>query len=142
MTRPPPHRVTKPIGVPERPSAKKRAARALVLAALPATQVQVHRKTGLGQATVSRWLSDLKAAGEIHVGGWRRSRHGGPFAARWVVGPGKDAPCKLNPLSPSERNVKRRSREALERDDRSRRLAAALVVRRDPLVAAFFGAAG
>lgn len=143
MTRPPPHRVTKPIGVPERPSAKKRAARAVVLAALPATQVQVQRKTGLGQATVSRWLSDLKAAGEIHVGGWRRAKVGGPFAAFWKPGPGTDVPCNLQPLTSAQRSERRHNRrkkqEAADRADRSARLAAAMVVRRDPLVAAFFG---
>jgi hypothetical protein len=145
MTRPPPTRVTKPIGVPEKPSDKKRAARAMVLAALPATQVQACRKTRLGQATVSRWLADLKAADEIHVGGWRRSKNGGPFAARWVVGAGPDVPCRLQPLTEAQRSerrhARRRRQEAADRADLSVRRDAAMVVRRDPLVAAFFGPA-
>lgn len=141
MPFPHPVPVVKPRGVPERPSAKKRRGRAAVLAALPATPRLLRRRTGLGQATNSRWLADLKAADEAHIGRWRRTV--GRFAAVWVAGPGKDAP-KPEPRSQAARDRARREREraALRADltDRAARLAAA-VPRRDPLVAALFGPA-
>lgn len=136
-----PHPVTvvKPRGVPERSSPKKRRGRAAVLAALPATTRLIRRRTGLGEATVSRWLADLKAADEAHIGRWRRT--GSRLAAVWVAGPGEDAP-RLDPLPQSARDRARRvrEREALRAElaDRAARLAA-LVPRRDPMVAALFG---
>lgn len=133
--------VVKPRGVPERPSAKKRRGRAAVLAALPATTRLIRRRTGLGEATVSRWLADLKAANEAHIGRWRRTT--GRFAGVWVAGPGEDAP-KPEPRTQADRDRARRlrEREALRAElaDRAARLAAA-VPRRDPLVAALFGPA-
>jgi hypothetical protein len=139
MPFPHPVPVVKPRGVPERPSAKKRRGRAAVLAALPATPRLIRRRTGLGEATVSRWLADLKAAEEAHVGDWRRTV--GRFAAVWVAGAGEDAP-KPDPLSQVARDRARRLRERdalrAELADRAARLAA-LVPRRDPMVAALFG---
>lgn len=141
MAFPHPVPVVKPRGVPERPSAKKRARRALVLGALPATPRLIRRRTGLGEATVSRWLADLKASDEAHIGRWRRTT--GRFAGVWVAGPGEDAE-KPEPLSQAAIDRARRLRERAaaraELADRAARLAA-VVPRRDPLVAALFGPA-
>jgi len=141
MPFPHPVPVVKPRGVPERPSAKKRAGRALVLAAMPGTARLIRRRTRLGQATISRWLSDLSAAGDAHISHWRRTT--GRVAAVWAPGPGVDAE-KLRPLSHAARTSRLRAREraAVQADlaERAARLAA-LVPRRDPLVAAFFGSA-
>lgn len=141
MPFPHPVPVVKPRGVPERPSAKKRAARALVLAALPATPRLIRRRTGLGQATVSRWLADLRAADEARISRWRRTT--ARSVAVWSAGSGDDAP-RLDPIPVADRSRARRVRDRLARDaeraDLSAR-AAALVPRRDPMVAAFFGPA-
>lgn len=141
MAFPHPVPVVKPAGVPERPSAKKRRGRAAVLAALPGTPRLIRRRTGLGVATVSRWLADLHACGEAHVGRWRRT--GSRFAGVWVAGPGEHA-AKPEPFSPTVRSVRMRERRrGAELDDLAERAArlAAIVPRRDPLVAALFGPA-
>lgn len=139
-----PHPVSpyKPRGVPERPSEKKRKRRALVLAALPGTQPQIVSRTKLGHATVLRWLKDLHHSGEARIKRWTRTE--GRFAAVWGKGGGEHAPCELVPLDSKERRalakVRARAEAEVEQADRARRLAA-IQVRRDPLVAALFGAA-
>lgn len=129
----------------QRASEKKRRRRAQILAMLPATQLRIHKRTKIGLSTVSRWLSDLVASEEAHVGGWARSPHGGPFTAVYHPGPGEPAPCTLQPMTTAELSRRyhagQRSERARERAEREARLAAALVVRRDPLVAAMFGEA-
>lgn len=144
MTR---HHVIKPKGVPERPSEKKRARRARILAMLPATQLRIHKRTKIGQATISRWLADLVACEEAHIGGWQRSPTGGPFAAVYYPGPGEEAPCTLEPLSVAElsrRYYLRKKQEAAEHQ-RDIEKAAAWIAdftpQRDPLTAALFGPA-
>lgn len=68
----------------------------LVLSALPGTASDAMELTGLPRVTVGRWLARCHTAGEIHISGWVMARNGGgPFTARYALGPGKDAPCKL-----------------------------------------------
>lgn len=135
----------KPRAVTQRASEKKRRRRAQILAMLPATQLRIHKRTKIGLSTVSRWLSDLVENQEAHIGGWEHSPHGGPFVAVYHPGPGEPAPCTLERMKPAERSRRyhagQRLERACERAEREARLAAALVVRRDPLVAALFGAA-
>lgn len=144
MTRP---HVKKPRGVPERPSEKKRARRARILAMLPSTQLRIHKRTKISQATISRWLADLVECEEAHIGGWQRSPTGGPFAAVYHPGPGEEAPCRLQPLSVKElsrRYYKRKKDEAAQhlRDiEKSRAWIADFIPQRDPLTAALFGPA-
>lgn len=134
-------------GVPERPSEKKRARRARVLAQLPATQLRIHKRTKISSASISRWLADLIAAEEAHIGGWARSPHGGPFAAVYHPGPGEPVPCELEPLprTVSYRRYRDNLRKDREREQADVAKAAAWVStwtpRRDPLAEALFGAA-
>lgn len=134
----------KPRRATQRPSDKKRRRRAQILGMLPATQLKIHRRTKIGLSTVSRWLNDLVDSEEAHVGDWERSKHGGPFAAVYHKGPGEPVPCTLEPIpgavvsrSYHDRRRKERAAELAEREARL----AALVPRRDPMVAALFGAA-
>lgn len=132
-------------GVPEKPSEKKRKNRARILAQLPATQLRIHRRTLIGQATISRWLKDLVASGDAHIGGWLRSRTGGPFAAVYRAGPGKEAPCLLEPMTRAElcrrHHEKKRKDAALEQLDVERSAAWVKDFKpsRDHMTAAFFG---
>lgn len=142
MPFPHPVNVTKPHGVPERPSEKKRKLRAVVLAALPGTQAQIVRRTGLGVATVSRWLADLYDSDEARIKRWTRT--GAKFAGVWGRGAGEHAPCDLVAFDSTQRKDHDRQRKKSEAEqeaqDRARRLSE-IKVRRDPMVAALFGAA-
>ena len=125
--------------------AAKRANRARVLEAMPGTRAQIRERTGLGVATVSRWCEDLRARGEAHVGGWWVHPTGGPAAE--VFHPGRGTTPKRPKLSTDRQRVRayrRRMRASGDWEDvKARRRAeyhARKPVRRDPLVAAFFGA--
>lgn len=128
-------------------SARKQAYREVVRRALPATMTEVHQRTGLGLSTVSRWLAAMHAAGEIHVGSWATPSNGGTsenFARVWHAGPGVDAerpaPRTLAELSRAARQRARKS--GAWEDEKARRRGRwwADRQRRDPLVAALFGA--
>lgn len=122
----------------------KHAYRAVVLAALPATQAQIHERTGLGTATVCRWIKDIRAAGESHIGGWVRT--GGKWGAIHHPGPGEDKPAP-RPKTKKARDRKRRRKDRetgridLIRAQQRKRYWDKKGARRDPLVAALFGQA-
>lgn len=122
----------------------RRAYRDVVLQALPGAQREISERTGLGTATVHRWLKDLQASGDTHIGAWAVHPHGGPIMAIYHAGPGPDVPCTIR--IPSERERTRRHRRALRKsgeweDVKARRRAAyhasKPVKRRDPLMALF-----
>lgn len=130
------------IGVQEKNMSKRRY-REVVLAALPATQTEIRKKTGLSRATVCRWIGDLHKSGEIYICSWKHT--GGPFAAVYRAGKGKDVECTLKPTTIAERSRKyrRRMRQSGNWDDykaRERaRYWARKPIQRDPMIAALFG---
>lgn len=132
-------------GVPEKPSEKKRQRRARILAQLPGTQLRIHRRTMIGQSTISRWLKDLVAAGDAHIGGWSRSRSGGPITAVYHAGPGDEAPCSIKPMTKAELHQRyqesKRKAAALEQLDIEHSAAWVQDFKpsRDHMTAAFFG---
>lgn len=120
--------------------------RETVLAALPATQAEIHDKTGVSQAAISRWMTYLRACGDAHIGDWKeRDNKFGTPQAIYHPGPGADVVCTIRPMTQKERDrrsraVRRKSgdwedRKASERSRYWRDRAP----RRDPLMAAFFG---
>lgn len=126
----------------------RRAYRGVVLAALPGAQREISERTGLGAATAHRWLKDLHAAGEAHIGGWAVHPHGGPITAIYHAGPGEDVPCDVRIMSDRQRS--RGYRQAMRasgewEDVKARRRATyharKPVVRRDPLMVGLFGVA-
>lgn len=121
--------------------------RNVVLAALPGSNADVRAKTGLGLATVSRWLNHLLDAGEIHLHHKLVSPHGGPLISVFYPGP---APAGFVPRLPklptdAERSAKQRARMRKTgdwEDVKARRRAlyyANKKPKRDPLTAALFG---
>lgn len=126
--------------------ATKRHNRQRVLEAMPGTQAQIIERTGLGLATVSRWVADLRAARQARITGWQPTPNGGPLAAIYGPGRGRD---RQKPSSPQPALRVRRYRARLRAsgdwaDTQARQRArywASKPPRRDPLVAAFFGAA-
>lgn len=129
---------------PGRKSGAKHAYRAVVFAALPATQAQIREKTGLGAGTVCRWIKALHEDGEIHIGVWIRT--GGKWAAFYHPGAGKDEPA------PTPKTKAERSRKYIRKAKETGRYEVMLAkerarywkkkgIKRDPLVAALFGPA-
>lgn len=126
--------------------AAKQANRQRVLDAMPGTQAQIIERTGLGLATVSRWVADLREHRQARIIRWVPTPNGGPLAAVHAPGRGRDAPKPSAP-PPAQRVRRYRARlratgEWADRQARERaRYWASKPPRRDPLVAAFFGAA-
>jgi hypothetical protein len=122
--------------------------RAVVLAALPATQADIHAKTGVSQAAISRWITYLRACGDAHIGSWREraSKFGLPMAV-YHPGPGLNVACDIKPMTQKQRDrrsraVRRKTGDWVDRQARERsRYWAAKPARRDSLTAALFGAA-
>lgn len=120
----------------------KHAYRAVVLAALPATQAQIHEKTGLGAGTICRWIKALREDGEIHIGVWVRT--GGKWAAFYHPGPGKDEPAPT-PKTKAERkrNYIRKAKETGQYEvmlaKERKRYWAKKGIQRDPITVALFG---
>jgi len=125
-----------------------RVNRAKVLAALPGSNAEVRAKTGLGLATVHRWLEDLLARQEIHLHHKEVSPHGGPLISVFHPGP---APAGFKPKLPRLPTDRQRSAAYRKRlrqtgdweDVKAKRRAeyhANKKPKRDALTAAFFGA--
>jgi len=122
---------------------RKTASCDLVRAALPGTQGQIMKATGLTQPTTARWLTFMRECGEAHVGAWVASKPGGPPQSVYHAGPGADVACNVRPLSNAEKLRRKHAPGAIEREERRRRAdALAAPARRDPFTAAFFGPAG
>ena len=121
----------------------RRAYRERVLACLPATQAEIRDRTGLTLATVSRWIADIQAQDEAHIGGWFVYPHGGPVAAIWHPGPGETAPKpKLVTEVERTRAYRKRMRASGDWEDvkarrRAEYAARRPAARRDPLMALF-----
>lgn len=123
-------------------------ARLTVRDAMPGTQQQIHKSTGVSQASISRWCDYLRACGDAHIGAWRRSeKYPGVFLAVYHPGPGKDAKCPYKPRTQQDRDrdsVRRRRRSGAWEERKARERAyywAKKPARRDPLTAALFGPA-
>ena len=121
--------------------------RDVVLAALPGCAADVRAKTGLGLATVSRWLNALLDAGQIHLHHKTVSPHGGPLISHFYPGP---APAGFKPRLPKVLTERERSARARKRmrqsgeweDVKARRRAlyyANKKPKRDQITAALFG---
>lgn len=86
------------------------ASQQVVLAALPCTQKEIQTALNLRQEQVRRIVNRMRAAGQVHVGGYRSGK-GGPLASIYHAGPSVDA---VRPPSPTRQEVnqlyKRRSR--------------------------------
>lgn len=122
----------------------RRAYRALVLAALPGSERDVKERTGLGTATVHRWLKDLHSSGEVHIGAWEAHPHGAPFVKVYHVGPGADVPCGMK--AKTGREIRKAMRQSGDWEDvkaqrRAKYHAQKPVARRDPLMVGLFGPA-
>ena len=128
---------------------QKYDARKLILAALPATQKQLREKTKISQAAVSRWCIFMHDSKELHIGDWLPPTKGGPALAVYHAGPGPDAINTLRKLSKAE--LKARAKLLRPELDGIEKLYKPMPVkvqdwrtmpiRRDPLTAAFYGAA-
>lgn len=127
--------------------ARRRANRDRVLAALPGSNADVRLRTGLGIATVHRWLQDLLEAGEIHVHRMSVNPHGGPLISVFHAGP---APAghkiKMPRLTTDADRVKRYRRKLKQTGEWEDLLVKSREYywrkkkpQRDPLTAALFG---
>jgi len=122
--------------------------RTVVLAALPATQAEIHAATGISQAAISRWLTYLRACSDAHIGAWRKgaSKFSQPVAV-YHPGPGLDVACTIKPMTQKERDRRSRSLRRKSGDWEDRKAAERArywrdkPARRDPLTAALFGRA-
>lgn len=113
-----------------------------ILTLLPATSRQLLNAMPMSSATLHKWLTRLRAAGQLHIGRWRRSV--GDLVAVWTAGPGPDAvrPPRRTHAQVVAAYRRRKKKEADEMD--ARRQAAAEIAAlarfdRDPLMAALFG---
>ena len=110
--------------------------------ALPGSQNDIVNRTRVSRITVLRWIGFLREAGEAHVGGWEIT------ASRprpiYHAGFGADVACDKLALDPDERAkvIEARERRMLAAERAKRAAELAQPVRRDPLVAAFFGSTG
>lgn len=120
--------------------------RETVLAALPATQAEIHAKTGVSQAAVSRWLTYLRACSDAHIGAWRRPV-AGPAVAVYHPGAGADVVCTLKRYTQKDRDRRSRAVRRKNGDWEDRKAAERSrywrdkPVQRDALTAALFGRA-
>lgn len=76
--------------------------KAQVVAAMPGTVPEIVVRSGMTESTVKRWICIMRAAGESHIGSWKRSVGPGQFQSIHVLGPGDDAACKLRPFTVAE----------------------------------------
>lgn len=120
---------------------------AAIIAHLPGTLGQIHQRSGVSAAALSRWLPRLVEEKLIHFIDYFPSTHGGPIRAIYRAGP----------KPPRVRVKKPKPKTALQRVRKHRRAARAagtyeetLAARRaksalsrkpkiDPLMQAFFG---
>ncbi len=123
--------------------------RLVVRDAMPGTQQDIHAKTGVSLAAISRWCEYLHDCEDAHIGGWQRSaKYHGVFMAVYHPGPGADVKCPYKPRTQRDRDrdSRRTRRKSGEWEDRKARERAYYWAkkgpRRDPLTAALFGSVG
>ena len=97
--------------------------RETVFDALPGTIAQIVQRTGVGRATVYKWLTALRAADRCFVKSWRRTE--GRYCPRFAAGCSTDAPLPA-PLSGAEHSRKHyvKHRKPIETELRAVRKAA------------------
>jgi hypothetical protein len=97
---------------------KRARAIAAILAALPATKVEIGPRAGLNKTTVLKVMPELHKAGQVHIGAWRPHPIHGPPMAVYHPGPGKDAPDVLPRLTKKQRSERYEKRiKGTERHD-------------------------
>lgn len=119
-----------------------------IVAALPATTVEIMAAASCSQMVVLKWITRLRAeplgtGAHVYLKRWKRT--GGRRAPVWAVGDVPDAPmpARLTDAAYSRRAYKKR--KIVEDEIRANRKAAranakVMSKRRDPLVGALFGA--
>ena len=91
--------------------------KAQVVAAMPGTVPEITVKCGMTVTTVKRWIRIMRAAGESHIGSWKRCEGSGGFQSIHVLGAGFDAPCRLKPFTGAQ--YSKRSRRNAKVDGRA-----------------------
>lgn len=81
----------------------------LVIKAMPATQRELIKKTGLAQGTISRMVRNLHEQKKCHISGWKPTKRGDRMA-RYKGGPGEDVPNTFEPLTSAETSARYRIR--------------------------------
>lgn len=119
----------------------------------PATPEVLIQRTGMGRATVWRWLGIMRdheneADREVHVVKWEFPKRGGNLVATYAAGPGPDVECTLVVITGAEKAERHRTkamksgawehRKALQR---ARHWADRAEKHRDPMIEALFGPA-
>ena len=129
----------------------QKANRERVLACLltqNATQRQIVEQTGLGAATVWRWLDDLVEAKEAHIRAYRPQEHGGPSIAVYARGPKPRTLHVRKPKAMSDlkrtQEYRRRMRKSGDWEETLRRRRGDYWLKKgvpaiDPITAALFG---
>ena len=120
-------------------------ARREILAAMPATMVELIERTSASSCSMSRILRQLHGERRCHIGGWKKGGSGIPTPV-YYAGDGTDHNCGLKRLTKAQankrykKNLIRRGLYAdyLQRNAAQQR-AATLRKRGDPLVNALFG---
>jgi hypothetical protein len=84
----------------------------IALAAMPGTLKDMADRIGTPKGTVQHWIKELRACGWAHVGGWKRSDGPGGLQPIFHAGQGRDALCKLKPLTTAEVCERYRKRTA------------------------------
>lgn len=137
--------------------------RQLLLDAMPGTMLEIRERTGFSHCASWRFLQEFREAQQCHISGWQTLP--GRWAAIWSRGAGPDVPRPLSTKRLRRERVELREAKRLadqlqaaelaeqrraEREQRGvdlpvrqvmRPARPEVVVRRDPLVAAFFGGA-
>lgn len=126
-----------------------------ILAAMPATSAKIREKTGLEESTISKRIKEMRAV--VNARGWqqlcfirsyKRTLGGrGPFLPVYDRGPGRDQPCKIEPLTRKEKTARWRRKllrdgrkDELDERHRERQRARKRETTGDPLLNALFGA--
>lgn len=116
-----------------------------IVAAMPGTQRQIIERTGLPQSSVSRLMGELREAGACHILRWRRAKLGPPMPV-FIAGPGKDRPCRIEPMTSAERSARYMRKaertgliDLLRAKNAAAQRAKTMRKRGDPLVNALFG---
>jgi len=115
-----------------------------VLAALPATKVELVKKLHVSRTTIGRWVNAMHGP-LCHIGSWSVHEAENNWLPVYHAGKGKDKPCRFVQATRAARHQKVHANpEAHERHKASRRArywAKKAEKRGDPLMSTFFGVA-